>query len=397
MSLDCSTNTPWATLRTTGCDTVMRVLHLLDSTCGWEQRLAITQMLDRFDPGIVECVVASIDPSHSAKLMSEANVVPLPRRLALPALAAPAIRSLNQSNRFDIIHAWGAPAAAAARAALPESSPLVISVFDPGRASTDMRILLTVQASGPCVFGCAAERVRRRMVEQGVEFDSCAVIRPGVDFKTIREAKNADLRSQLGIDRECFVAITPEPPSDRGGHRSAIWAVAMHAHLNNNIRLLIPGDSKAIADLRRLALSGENPDSIVFTKAQYRFEELQAVADALICSGVDDVSTTALAWAMASGVTVVSPAIYCVAELLSNDLNGMLFKAEESWTRRGRQICVRLGKARQAAKLREVARGQAYEVFSVRRSVDQHRQLYENVLAGAAPSHNISDPATVSV
>jgi glycosyltransferase involved in cell wall biosynthesis len=374
----------------------MRVLHLLDSTCGWEQRLAITQMLDRFDPKMVGCVLASIDPSHSAALVPQADVVPLPRRLALPALAAPAIRLLNQSERFDIIHAWGAPAAAAARAALPESSPLVISIFDPGPSSTDMRILLTVQASGRCIFACAAERVRRRMVEQGVAFDSCAVIRPGVDFKTIREVKNADLRAQLGIDRECFVAIAPEPPTDRGGHRSAIWAVAMHAHLNNEIRLLIPGDSNAIADLRRLALSGENPDSFVFTKAQYRFEELLAAADVLIYGGVADVSTTAIAWAMAAGVTVVSPATYCVAELLSNDLNGILFKAEELWTRRGRQICVRLAKAREAAKLREVARGQAYAVFSVRRSVDQHRQLYDNILAAAAPSHNISDPATVS-
>ncbi|GJM25779.1 MAG: hypothetical protein DHS20C16_21940 [Phycisphaerae bacterium] len=376
---------------------MMRVLHLLDSTCGWEQRLAITQLLDRFDTKIVDCAVASIDPSHSQKLIPNAEIIPVPRRLTLPALAAPAIRSLNQSNRFDMIHAWGAPAAAAARAALPESSPLAISIFDPGLPSSDMRILLTVQAAGPCLFACAAERVRRRMVEQGIEFDSCAVIRPGVDFRTIREAKNSDLRDQLGIDRECSVAIATDPPTDRGGHRSAIWAVLMRAPLNDNIRLLVPGDSDAITDLRRLAQSGAAPDSIVFTGAKYRYEELQAVADVLICGGVDDISTTAIAWAMGSGVAVVSPAIYSVAELISNDLNGMLFKAEKSWTRRGRQICVRLEKARQAEKIREVARGQAYEVFSVRRSVDQHRQLYENILGGESPSHNISDPATVSV
>ncbi len=380
----------------TGCKAVMRVLHLLDSTCGWEQRLAITQLLDRFDPKIVDCVVASIDPSHADELMPETDVIPVPRRLTLPVLAAPAIRSLNQSQPFDIVHAWGAPAAAAARAAQPVSSPLVISIFDPGLSTSEMRILLTVQASGKCVFSCAAEHARRRMVEQGIAFESCAVIRPGVDFKTIREVNKRDLRDQMGIAQDSFVAITPDPPSERGGHRSAVWAISMYAHLDRNIRLLVPGQSEAIADLQRLTASTNFPESISFTQSRFRFEELLPIADVLICGGTDDVSTTAVGWAMAANVTVVSPAIYCVAELVSNDLNGILFKAEDSWTRRGRQICVRLENARHAAKLREVARGQAFEVFSVRRSVDQHRQLYDNILANTSPSHNISDPATIS-
>lgn len=375
----------------------MRVLHLLDSTCGWEQRLAVTQMLDRFDTKIVECVVASIDPAHTSGLLPDTDVVSTPRRFGLPALAAPSIRSLGVAQPFDIIHAWGAPAAAAARAALPDKSPLVISIFDPGLSTSDMRILLTVQASGPCIFSCSAERVRRRLVEQGINFDSCAVVRPGVDFKTIREAKDQNFRDKLGIDRDCFVAIAPDPPTFRGGLRSAIWATTMHAHLGSGIRLLVPGDSPDMADLRKLAANAEPADSVIFTGGRYRFEELMTAADVLIYGGVDDVSTTAIAWAMACGVTVLSPAIYSVAELLSNDLNGILFKAEDSWPRRGRQICARLDRARNAAKLREVARGQAYEVFSVRRSVDQHRQLYDNILAGVTPSNNIADPATVTV
>lgn len=375
----------------------MRVLHLVDSGCGWEQRLAITQMLDRFDAKIIECTVAGIDPSHAAALLPGIDVIPAPRKLGLPALAAPTIRSLNQAKSFDLIHAWGAPSAAAARAALSATSPLIISIFDPGLSASDMRILLTVQSAGPCFFACSTERVRRRLVEQGINFESCAVVRPGVDFKIIREAKDQDMRAKLGINRDCLVAITSDPPTRRGGHRSALWAATMYAHLGEDVRLLVPGHSSDCADLEKLAANAESPETIVFTGSCHRFEELLTAADVLIFGGVDDVSTTAIAWAMASGVTVVSPAIYSVAELLSNDLNGMLFKAEDKWTRRGRQICSRLNQARQANKLREVARGQAYEVFSVRRSVDQHRQLYDNVLSGAAPSNNITDPATVTV
>ncbi len=374
----------------------MRILHLLDSTCGWEQRLAVTQMLDRFDAKIIECIVASIDPHHTKNLLPHLEIADVSRKLGLSAMAAPAIRSLNESHSFDMVHAWGISAAVAARAALEESAPLVISVFDPGLSSAELRMLLTIQASGRCNYACAAEHVRRRMVEQGIEFESCAVIRPGVDFKTIREAKDRNLREKLGIASDAFVAIAPDRPSDRGGHCSAIWAVAMYAHLDYNVRLIVPGESSAVADLRRLASSGEHPNTVMLTGSKYRFEELLTIADVLIYGGLADVSTTAIAWAMAANVTVISPATYSVTELLSNDLNGMLFKGDESWTRRGRQICSRLDNARSAAKIREVARGQAYEVFSVRRCVDQHRQLYENILSGSQPSDNISDPATVS-
>ena len=374
----------------------MRVLHLLDSTCGWEQRIAITQMLDRFDPKIIQGDVASIDFEHSNALMNEVAISSLPRRMLLPALAAPSIRSYCNRNSVDLIHAWGAPSATAARAGCDETFPLVVSVFDPGLESSSVRMLLTVQASGRTAVSCSAERVRRRLVEQGIEFDSCAVVRPGVDFKTIGRAQKSDLRKQLGIADDALVAITPPPPSHRGGHRAAVWAAAMRSNLGEDNRILVPGKSAELHDLRRLAMGSAVENTVIFTEDNHRFEELLPIADVLICASTDDISTTAVAWAMASNVTVISPATYAVAELIANDLNGILFKAEDRWTRLGRQICARLPATADAQKLREVARGQAYEVFSVRRSADQHRQLYENMLNQLPPGENIADPATIT-
>ena len=47
------------------------------------------------------------------------------------------------------------------------------------------------------------------------------------------------------------------------------------------------------------------------------------------------------------------------------------------------------------AKLKETARGQAYEVFSLRRFVEQTGRLYENAMSGAAADAEITDPAMV--
>ncbi|NOX58765.1 MAG: glycosyltransferase [Planctomycetes bacterium] len=375
----------------------MHVLHVFDSTCGWEQRLALTQLLDRLDPKIVETSVASIDPKHTSRLLEGIEVFPCPRRLSLPTLAAPAIRSLCLQNSCDIIHAWGAPAATASRAALPDSAPIVTTVFDPGLAQPFVRMLLAAQQSGNLAVACSTERVRRRMVEQGIDFDACAVIRPGVNFKTIGAVDRNKVRAELGIPHDSLVAITPDPPSQRGCHRTALWSVLMRTHLGGDTRLIVPGRSSTTADLRRFAACSENPPAVIFACEGRRFEELLPATDVLIYAAIEDVSTTAIAWAMASSVTIVSPATYCVAEMLANDLNAILFKAEDYWTRRGRQICAKLDSAKDASKIREVARGQAYEVFSLRRTVDQHRQLYENLLNQDPPATNITDAATVAV
>ena len=43
--------------------------------------------------------------------------------------------------------------------------------------------------------------------------------------------------------------------------------------------------------------------------------------------------------------------------------------------------------------LADTARAQAYEVFGLRRCIDQHAALYENLLAGRTPGAGIDDSA----
>ena len=121
-------------------------------------------------------------------------------------------------------------------------------------------------------------------------------------------------------------------------------------------------------------------------------ERLICVADTMVVAARGDVSTTAIAWAMAAGVAVIGGATYSVAELIANKVNGLLFKQTP-----GKPMTVaiaRLLKDRETQRrLTEAARGQAYEVFGLRRCAEQHMQLYVNMLSGSAPAQGIADSA----
>ena len=97
---------------------------------------------------------------------------------------------------------------------------------------------------------------------------------------------------------------------------------------------------------------------------------------------------------MAAGVAVIGAAGYAVAELIAHKVNGLLFKAEAGKSMAA-PIVRWLRDHDSLEKVREAARGQAYEVFSIRRYVDQHIKLYENVCAGVAAGEGISDSAAV--
>jgi len=105
-----------------------------------------------------------------------------------------------------------------------------------------------------------------------------------------------------------------------------------------------------------------------------------------------DIATGSIAWAMAAETVVIGTATYAIAELIANNVNGMLFK-QEPHRRMVPAIAPRLRQRDGHAKLKEVARGQAYEVFGVRRFVEQTMQLYENACAGVPADTRISDPA----
>jgi glycosyltransferase involved in cell wall biosynthesis len=232
------------------------------------------------------------------------------------------------------------------------------------------------------------------LIESGVAPELCVVIRPGIDFGWINRCRHGPLREELGVGKDDTLVIVPEPATRAGGSFEAFWAAALVNHLEGHVRVIVPGVSREQRRIARFAATVPSRPTIITPGDRYRFEELIAASDVLIVAARSDVSTTAVAWAMASGAVVIGAAIPSVAELIAHKVNGLLFK---QFVRKGVVgPLFRLLQDRESlAKAREVARGQAYEIFGVRRCIEQHITVYENVLRGVAPNEGIVDSARV--
>ena len=383
----------------------MRILHLLHASAGWEQRAGLTQLRERLrapdhdhilaamDDAAIERLNSSVPPQLSSPSDSARPILRAPRRLGIPALAGARVAAICRREQIDMIHAWGVDAAAAARAGAADGPPVVVTLFDPGLSERDIRVLRTVADRPNVAFACSAERVQRRIVEGGIPIERCAIVRPGVDFGALRQVDREALRAELGLPESGMTVLTPDPPSNAAGHAAAIWSILMRRFLDPASRIIVPGVSKEVPELRRLIECSASSDVGVFTESRYRFEDLLAVADYLVIGGDGEISTTALVWAMASSTPIIAPASYAVTEVLSHDVNAILFKHPGSINRAGAMICALYDATENLPRLTEAARGQAFEVCSIRRFADQYRQLYENTSAGRTAATDITDPA----
>ncbi len=370
------------------------ICHLLDETLDWEQRISLTGLMDRLDTDRFTQRVVATDPSVLTKLgevgFSRAIEV-MPQGSRLNVLSAPPIKQFVYKEKFDFIHAWSAKTAAFARTL--SDRPIILELFDPVIAWRDIKLIRSIAMPNKFAVACSCEIVRRRLVEGGLPLEYTVVVRPGIDFgliNKIKQKKNS-LREQLNIDPNHQVMLVP-PPSPDCDSRDVLSAVSLMNFKDRNLRLIVPGLSRGQGQLKRLHEAWPVPHTLVCPGDQFSMEQLIAISDVLVVASRGDLSTSCIAWAMACKTAIVGTAVHAVAELIANKLNGLLFKQTPDKSMVN-SIAKCLHDHQSLNKAAETAHGQAYEVFSMRRSTDQHAQLYNNVLSGAAPSENITDPA----
>ncbi|MFH0983808.1 MAG: glycosyltransferase family 4 protein [Planctomycetota bacterium] len=373
----------------------IQVLHVLDSTIHWDQRLALEQLLDRLPAERFAQHWMALGPPRGESARLAAPIQVIPRRLDVGFLAAPRLRRFLEQRDIEIVHAWGVHAMNAALTASRARTSIVASLSDPALADVYAKRFRAGRRGTAVAVMCASEIVRRRVIERGVPGDLAVLVRPGVDFATLNRVRKSDLRTRLGLGPEAVVLLTDQPATRDGGQFCAFWATAVRSFLEPNVRLVVPGCTPEVARLRRLAEAVEEAELLVLPGDPYRYEELVAVADVLLLPRVAESSVTAVAWAMAAGVPVIASATRTIAELLAHDHNAFLIKPDVT-RRLALRFAEALGRRHAWGNLTEVARGQAYEVFSLGRCIEQVREVYENLLAGRAPADGLKDPAIVS-
>lgn len=366
---------------------MIRTLHLIDGTFGWEQRITLDQLRRRMPAGRCAQSVATVDLG-----MQIDGAKAFHRTAGVNWLAAPALRHFLAHHPCDIIHAWGPDAAAVACMVIPPSTRLTYSAFDPSVAHDHRKLLTTIADERLAAVICSAQTVERRIVECGIPKEKCVIIRPGIDFARINAAKTGLLRSKAGLRAGERMIIMPPPQKHDAGEENIFWAVTMCRYLDDSIRLVVPGRSnrqqQIVARARRLQFR----QYVIDPPMDIPVEELIAVADLFITAPKRDTSSTAIAWAMAASVPVVATAVYANAEMLAHKVNGRLVKPAD-----GRFMALALvphiAHSDDAIRMADAARGQAFQVFSMRRCNDQHLRLYENLLADRIPADGITDAA----
>ena len=303
----------------------------------------------------------------------------LGRRLIWPTAWGADQYRLFGPERCDLVYAWG-PAAAGGILGRCER-PVLIATCDPGQAEQCSRWWRSPDDSadrGSVI--CLSRLVQRRLVETGVPMETTTVIRPGVDFGAIRQAKETVQRADLGLPVEGRVLLTASPPSRVGGQYHAMWAAAMLRQIWPDVKLIIPGRSKEQRRLRRFLGEIYCPEVYVLTEDRHTPAELLAVSDMLVVPPAGDVPTGGLAWAMAASVPILGSPVPPVTELIADGHNGFLSKSGEphALAIRIRQALASGDKLRQCV---ETARGEAFEAFRTQRCVDEHLGLIDRVLA----------------
>lgn len=311
-------------------------------------------------------------------------------------LSAPLLARHLDRSPPDVIHAWGVRAAAAARYAKPPAARLVVTIRNPSLAARDVKLLRVLSGSAGFAIACSNGTVHRRLVEQGVPLGRCVVVRPSVDFARINRVKRSDLRRQLGVLPEQRLVALPLLPRGTDDFDAA-WSIILkdHALPQRTYRVAISGKTSDARRIRVVASAQTHPYVLLRPPAGTAMEDLISASDLLLFFARGDVDTSAIVWAMASNTCAIASATHAVTELIAHKVNGLLFKYDPH---KSNVIAVsRLLDDRDAQrKAVEAAHGQAYEVFSMRRYVEQIQRLYENMIAGTEPGEGLSDPAMSS-
>jgi hypothetical protein len=373
----------------------LRVLHIYDpSACEDDARL-LALLAKRFPRGRIEQSLVCMGQLPDGCLLPDnVKVVDIPRRLEWSGSVVPALQKRIVRSEPSVILAWGVKAAVAARLACEDELPVVLTLADPAMADALSKWWRSAGGGASKIeIICSAQHVQRRVVEAGVPIEVTAVIRPGVDFAAIREARQRISRSDLGLPQQGRVFLTASPPTRPGGQYLAMWALAILHHIWPNASLVFPGVSKEQRRMVRLAEQIYCPQVYFPVGDRFAPAELLAVADALVVPATADIPTGWLAWAMAAGVPIIGSAVPAVAEMIADRHNGFLCKPGEPHT-----LAIRMRTAMESdpAKLQEcvrTAQQQAFEIFRAERCIDEYLKVIDNAVQGRSAVENIQDAA----
>ncbi len=295
--------------------------------------------------------------------------------------------------RPDVVHVWSPLAARWCAPLLAHRTRVLVQADLADRVDRHARWFRSRGGTATVAFICPAELCRRRLVERGVAAEACVVLRPYVDFGRINRGRSVEVRGPLGLSEEERLLLLLPPIRRDAGQFTAVWAALLVHVIRADLRIVVPTTTREARRLQRLAKSVRREGAMRFPGDRFTLSELLGAADLAMYLPPGDASVAALPWAMAAGRPILASATYAVTELLADRHNAWLVKPDDPKAAAQKLLRLIESPLNETRGPVELARAQAFEVFSRQRMVQQFRQVYDNLRQDRPAGEGVSDSA----
>lgn len=261
------------------------------------------------------------------------------------------------------------------------------------RVFGDVTYLSVLICSRVSAFICISAAVRDYLVDRGIDEERCIVIANAVDLARFNEIETtpAAIREEFGWDDTDKVIALVGRIVDWKGQDFFIRAIADARKTDASIRGLIVGDDSGsgrtadyIAGLRSLIEELDLGDSLRFSGHRTDVPNIMKSADAVICaSSKPEPFGRVIIESMAVGTPVIATDAGGAAEIIENDINGMLVPIRNSDAMAAAVLRLTSDEAL-AESIRSAGLRSVTDHYTVATHVGRISEIYQEIL-GAQP------------
>ncbi len=227
-------------------------------------------------------------------------------------------------------------------------------------------------------FICVSDKLKKRLLSEGVPSDKIAVIENGVELPDLRVAENENrsVREELSIDNDEIVVVTIGRLVPVKNHILFLKAAREVTRQKKNVRFLVVGDGVLLDSLRAKAKEWNLKERVIFAGWRNDVQRLLCATDIyVICSFVEGLNLSVLE-AMAHGVPIVGTDVKGVSDIVVDKETGFLVELNNV-DRLANAILALAGNRELSERMGKNGRQLVEERYSVQAMVDNTARVYE--------------------
>ncbi len=297
------------------------------------------------------------------------------------------LAALYRSERVDLVHAHQyTPFFYSVAARLPGRRPPVLFT-EHGRWYPDFprpkRIVANRLLLGrrDRVVG-VGESVRQALIRnEGLPARRVGVIYNGVDLAAFSPAApdRAAIRREMGVGPDDLLILQVARLDALKDHATAIRTLARVVRRRADAKLVLVGEGPEESTIRGLARREGVEDNVRLLGLRTDVARLVPAADLFLLTSVSEGIPVTLIEAMAAGIPVVSTRVGGVGEVVADGSTGLLAPSGDDCAL-AEHVLRLAGDPALRARMGELGRGRAAEMFSEAKMHAEYRRLYEEII-----------------